>query len=65
MQYIGAICVGSIAFKLGIWAISWQVSLLQMHTWKIPPLRLYDMDDKESWADLVSQPLLSNRSPAW
>ena len=47
----------SIAFKLGVWAISWRGWLLQTHTWEIRPSRLNDPDDQVSWAYLVGQPL--------
>ena len=45
----------STAYKLGIWAISWQAWLLQRHVWEILPLRVDDMDDQVSRADLVRQ----------
>ena len=35
VQYIRAIWMESVAYKLGVWAISWWAWLLQMPTWKI------------------------------
>ena len=56
---------GSVAYRLGILAISWRAWILQRHVWEIRPLRLDDMHDQLIRADLVLQPLPSSRSPVW